>query len=530
MKPPNQSYPLLTLMALSISAIAYIFGPIFWSPNQYAMMIGGDGGMLYFNMLHYVWYGEGLSLTNMNYLDPECVLMTASQASVSILLKMMSSVVPAIDNYVVGIVHVIFMLAIVLQNLCLYLVLRKVKITPWMAALLTLCLGLLAPQLVRISYGHFGLSYPFILPLTILWLLFDRKDKWYKWLTAAYLFSILFFGFNNPYILFISVTLALSYSLIGWLLTRRRSHLEKIGWSLLIVMIVYGTIFLNDPYDDRIGQQWGHFYFASTLNGIFYDQYSLLYKGLSIISEMEPGRSETYATVSLASLLIVVLSVAVALSRGKFIKAWQTIPDYFKLLVLSSILVFVYASAFFKWSLWSSLIGEFKPLTMIKASGRLSWIVYYAFSITAAYLFYQLWRYRGWQKWKPLLLLFPLLWLFEGFTYVKDHVKAAHYDDPFNRQHLMSYRADMASDVDFDDYQAILTIPVFQSWNDNLLVESEWTTQLHAQSISLASDLPWINSRLSRAPVGRSLQNVQLTSHPLIKRDLVSALPPFISL
>ena len=79
-------------------------------------------------------------------------------------------------------------------------------------------------------------------------------------------------------------------------------------------------------------------------------------------------------------------------------------------------------------------------------------------------------------------------------------------------------------EVDFSNYQAIYTIPPIQSWMDNLLTTGDWNTEIHAQTISVASGLPWINSRLSRAPVNKSLKNIQLSSHPLIHKTTVDNL------
>lgn len=515
--------PLTLVVTISLIVVAFIFGPIFWSPNQHLMMVGGDGGMLYFNILYHAWYGDGLTLGNLNYLDPECILMTASQASVATSIRTLSKIFPGIAHYSIGIVHVLFMMAILVQNICLYLVLRKMNIRTWMSVVFALCIGSLAPQLVRIGYGHFGLSYPFLIPMTFLWLMSDLTLKSnYKW-TMLFFLVLMFLGFNNPYLMFFAGLLILVFSFFGLIVSRKKQFILKAGFGLVGLAVLYTVISLTDPFDDRIGQQWGHFYYASKLKGVFYDQYSILFKWLQPIIEVQPGRSETYATISLASIILLLIALfSAAFRQSKF--ALSEMSFHLKMMLLSASVIFLYSSAFFRLPLWEEFAAGIKPLTMIKSSGRLSWIAYYVLSISAVVVFSKLWQLLAHNKFQKLLLVLPLFWIYECGHYLDHFVKVKHYENSLTEDNLSKYTRSMDEVVDFKDYQALLTIPVIQSWMDNLLVPSEWTTEIHAQSISLAKELPWINSRLSRAPVGRSLQNVQLTAHPLIERTLINRL------
>lgn len=481
------------------------------------MMIGGDGGMLYFNILYHVWYGDGLTLSNLNYPDPECILMTASQASVSVTIRSLSHIFPNIASYTIGIVHVLFMAAIIVQNICLYFLLRKLEIRPWMSVLFALCIGSLAPQLVRIGYGHFGLSYPFLIPMTFLWLLNDIQKN-YKW-TILFFAVLMFLGFNNPYLLFFSGLLILVYSFFGFLIRKEKQYILKACLGIVALLVLYSVVSVTDPFDDRIGQQWGHFYYASTLKGIFYDHYSLLFKWLKPVFNISSGRSETYATISLTSVFLFIISL-ILLAFRQMRRELTKFSIPLKVMVLSGVLIFIYSSAFFGWPFWQAIAGEIKPLTMIKSSGRLSWVAYYVLSIVSVILFSKIWHLLSHSKFQKALLILPLFWLYECGHFLDHFVRVNHFQNTLSKDTLATYISPMEDEVSFDEYQALLTIPVIQSWMDNLVVPAEWTTEVHAQSISLAKELPWVNSRLSRAPVKRSLQNVQLTAHPLIERSL----------
>ena len=66
------------------------------------------------------------------------------------------------------------------------------------------------------------------------------------------------------------------------------------------------------------------------------------------------------------------------------------------------------------------------------------------------------------------------VWLVEGYIYVNQHAKLNLYTNHFALSHLEGYIQKKKEVINFSNYQAIYSVPVFQSWNDNILTEGDW--------------------------------------------------------
>jgi len=513
--------PYVILTAVSLIVLYLIFGVALWRPNDFAFMVGGDGNVIYYNIFYHTLYGSGVTLASMNYPDPDSILLTDAQGMIAIALNKLNTLFPWISGHVLGIVHVTIMLSIWLQYIVLYKVIKRIDAPTWMAILFAICIGTLAPQLVRISYGHLGLTYPFLIPLAILWLWHIEKQKVGLPLTIVFVLLTLFFGFNNPYLLVSVAILLLCYGAVDLLQTQFRKLkggvpiLFGVGF-LLILFVVTSWL---DPFQDRIQHQWGHFYYASTIEGILWGRYSLLNKVIEFIGLPYVGRSEARASISLISFLICIIGAGYGINQ--YIKTrqlpWQH-PS--AKLTMAAGISFLYASSFLQSKWWYWLASDSGIVTMIKATGRLSWITYYALSLLSVFIIIKVFRKLPTTLSYILILIIGVVWLAEGYIYVTQHTKVSLYSNHYALSHLDGYIKKKKEAIDFSKFQALYTVPVFQSWNDNILTEGDWPTEVHAIAISSATGLPLINSKLSRAPVGRSLENIQLSSDPIIYKTL----------
>ena len=521
MKSIRNSWPYLILTLASLVVIYGVFGAALWRPNDFAFMVGGDGNVIYYNIFYHALYGSGSTLSSMNYPDPECILMTDAQGMIAMVLNKLNTIFPWVSRHILGIVHVILMLGIWLQYIVLYKILKHLDAPIWIAILFSLCIGTLSPQLVRISYGHIGLGYPFLIPLAILWLWNSRRNQLKDSVTICFVGLTLFFGFNNPYLLVSVSILLLCYGGVELLQNRFQNTKGVVplvfGFGLLVSLFVI-TAWLN-PYEDRISHQWGHFYFASTLEGILWGKYSLLNKLIANVGLPYDGRSEARATISLISLIVSIAGGAFAikeLMRGKKIDWRHPVIK----LALAAGISFLYASAFLKSKWWYWLISDYGAITMVKATGRLSWISYYALSILSVFIILKFYKKLPKLLSNILIIMLGGIWLIEGYVYINQHCKLTFFENHFAIPHLKGYISKKKETIDFSKYQAIYALPVFQTWNDNIQTEGDWPTEVHSIAMSSATGLPLINSKLSRAPVGRSLENIQMSSDPLIYKTL----------
>lgn len=502
-----------------------IFGQALWRPNDFVFMVGGDGNVIYYNIFYHTMYGRGVTLSSMNYPDPEFILMTDAQGMIAMTLNTIKGLIPSLPNMIIGIVHVIIMVGMWVQYLVLYRIIRKLSAPSWMAVLFALCIGTLAPQLIRIQYGHFGLAYPFIIPMTILWLWRDRHRAGSGLFTFGFIIATLFFGLNNPYLLVSVALLLMSYGFMqilqsGW---RKKIPWSEMGLGCILLIILWAITHYNDPFVDRIQYQWGHFYYASTIEGILIGKYSLLNKIMASVGILYEGQPEARASISFTSIIIFVIGGAYAM-RSITMRQEISWRRPMTALLGAGCLVFLYSSAWFGHNWWQGLVGNCGIITMIKASGRLSWILYYALSIGSISVLLTVIKRLPSRFGTMLVCGLGCIWIIEGYVYISRHARVSLFTNHYALSHSEGYMKAKRDSIDFALYQALYAIPGFQSWNDNIIVQGDWATELHAMAISSGCGIPLIQSRLSRAPVGRSLLNIQLSSDPLIYKHLADQL------
>ena len=517
-------YLVLLISGLFISWM--IFGDALWHPNDYLMMDGGDGYIIYFNSFFHAIHGSGTTLTSMNFPNPDCIFMTDAQGVLSIINNYISSWLPTWPNYTAGSFHLLIIIGIIVHLFILHALLNQLDVTPWLCVVGAILIGSLSPQLVRVSYGHFGLAYPFIIPFTLLWLITPTNHNGFKIRTIFFIVVSLLFGFNNPYLLIITSILILAYGgiEIAFYKDRRKSGFLKLVLGFSFMGLLLFVLSILDPFDDRIQQQWGHFYYSSTLSGLFSGSYSLAHHYFNNFFNGWEFRSEANASISLTSILVITMASIIwgyKKVKGKVISFQINTPLI--IIIWSAMIIFLYSSTMFRDKHWHSLISQIDIITMVKASGRLSWIPYYVLSVFSVTLLSKIMRQR---RLLPFVFILLSLWTYEGYRYLSVHCKANLYDNHLHTSKLSAFIKPISQLVEFNEYQGIYNIPVSQSWNDNILTDGNWISEGHAYKIASATGIPLINSRLSRAPVRRSLENIQLSAHPLIKKHLLDKLDP----
>jgi len=139
--------------------------------------------------------------------------------------------------------------------------------------------------------------------------------------------------------------------------------------AISMMAILYVVMAVLDPFDDRVQQQWGHFYFSSTISGILSGTHSLQYDLLFDNLKDWEFRGETLATISLASIIGITSSLVFYITaRVKGISSNILKNSQLKYLLIAALMIFLYSSAMFRDKHWQMLISEFDFITMVKAS------------------------------------------------------------------------------------------------------------------------------------------------------------------
>jgi hypothetical protein len=385
--------------------------------------------------------------------------------------------------------------------------------------------------------GHFGLAYPFLIPMTMWWVLRKNQHPRIEKGDILIFLTLTFFTFNNPYVGFTASGFLLCAGFILFMMGIRRAENRKkafliAGMGLLANLVPYITFYFADPVQDRIQQQWGFFYYNATLKGLLFPQgsffYDLLHWAHAGVKELE---FETCINIGL--VLVGLLGTILTLSILGFFrkKKWPDAPFFRKenlLLFGAAFLLFLYAAnrsllpLNVKW-----MEDHLGPLLMFKASARIGWPIYFAIAVSGVLcLDWILKKIKS-----PLLVygvvgLLSIIWILEirqyvGIRYQESfHANFLHRD---KKKEILDFLQE--KNIDITQYQAILSVPKMMAWNDNFISEINWATQFYSMRISAATGLPMISAMLSRISNSRCAEAIQMLSHPLIKRDLLSKLP-----
>jgi len=513
-----------------------IFKDYFTKPNSMMYSFGGDALMLYYNTTFHTRYDHGSMLRSMNYPDGEYIYLTDAQGSWSNALQWINRHVTDIAGQTVGFVNGLNLYLLFAAVVLLFFLLRALKVHLFTAILFAPMILLLAPQVRRLS-GHFGLAYPFLIPMAMLWFLRKYRLGRLEKRDALMLGVSTFFTFNNPYTGFnINFFLVLAGILVfvfeGFKLKNWKRPAIISGMGLFVLGLVFLDFKLFDPVNDRLNPQWGFFDYHATFEGLFHPPNSILYDWLKHnnfkIPEIEFEAMLNVGIVTTVALAVMLLmTFAAPFFRQNKPSLQRLVPEH-RILLGASILLFLLAANTSLIKIPPAWLEEnFSWLTMFKASGRLGWTFYFALTVTAVVFIDRLFRVTSpWFMASLFSLSVAGLWNAEINQYIKPVFKdsfQANYFDAAHEQEIFDVLRQ--NKIEITDYQAMLCLPKMMAWSDKILSDINFRTQLYGTRLSVATGLPMVNSMLSRIGLQHTLERVQMLSNPLVERTLLQKFP-----
>lgn len=513
-----------------------IFKDYFSRPNSMMYSFGGDALMLYYNTAYHTRYDQGSTLRSMNYPDGEYIYLTDAQGSVSNTLQWINRHVTDISGQTVGFVNGLNLYLLFAAVVLLFFLLRALGVHTLLAILFAPLILLLSPQIWRMG-GHFGLAYPFLIPMAMLWFVRKYRVGRLEKRDAAMLALSLFFTFNNPYTgfnlnFFLIVAGLLVFALEGFQKQNWKRPAIISGMGLLVLGITFLNFKLFDPVPDRVDPQWGFFYYHARFEGIFYPTNSILYNWLKQNGMKPPDVDfETMLNVGIITTLAIAAMLLMALSKP-FLRenkpVLQKLAPEHRVLLGATFLLFLMAAN-------TSIIPISKTwleahmgwMLMFKAAGRLAWGFYFALTLTGVVLVDRLFRMTSPRFMAVLfVVLVAAVWNAEINQYTRIKFKEVFQENFFDRKHEQEMLDVLQQNhIDVSQFQAMMSVPKMIAWSDKILSDVNFNTQFYSVRMSLATGLPMVNSMLSRIGMQQALDRVQMLSNPLIDRKLPARFP-----
>lgn len=521
---------LITFALFSIKFPHYVS-----EPNNQVFFPNGDLLVTLYDMIYHVKYDTDGIFNGMNYPDGDYIFMTDANGSFATVMRWIDNYLFDIETCLPGILLTSIFLLLGFCGMLLFMILRTSGVSTTLSFILAPLITFLSPQMMRIAC-HLSLSFPFVIPMVMLWTLRKYKVPKLEIWDVIFALATFFFFMNNAYIGFIMCMFA---SLIGFFLfvkdrkqgSHRTASLIMMVTPVVITIVVYIILKINDPYSDRLEEQWGFFHYHTKLSSLFYPKFSLAATWHPKYSLADKRSIEWTNNLGLVPMALI-LSYLVYAARRKFQKTLAPLLPRTTMMWCfwwASFCMFLFAANTAIFPIKNIIESYMGPLLMFKSSGRFSWPLYFVVALFAAKVL-QAWMDRLEVKRKnaSYFLLLPLVLI---YAYETNYYLENRFDGKDKINYLTSPEIDNVDreldslNIDRDNYQAMFVLPLFQGWNEKIRAGVFNHSEMAALQVSSATGIPMINGRLSRNSTSRTLTSVQVSSHPLIKKEILYKLP-----
>ncbi len=531
-KPIRPFYQMLIVFAAASLAFSLFFQDLMLAPYATSPVVSGDGLTIHYNLAYHAKHGSGAMLTSQYHPYAESIFMTDGHGLLAVVLAAMRPIFPSIGEHAVGISNFLVFWSNPLAALLLFMALRQLKIRWPLAMVGGILIAMLSPQIHRQMAGQFTLGFTWLLPLVIWYLLAWNGGKRYWAKTLLVGLAVYLLGLNNPYLYAISATLILATAGLAVVYQLFRPQAEtwaKIGYWVFVFAVttlaLYGTLAYFDTVTDRVEVPFGFFHNTANWGGLLSSTGLFGYDFFhGLLPDLGRPRHENQIYLGLVPMLFVV-----ALPFLLAVKRWRSTVAEHQVLWLSLLgslagLIFAFGLPFIWFKYWS--YDHLGAVLQFRAPARFGWPFYYLLSITTIYAIN---AFYGSAKKKTtvsvLIGLALLVWGVEAGQYLGQKLDGMHKENALSEPKLDVYRGIAAAhSIDTERYSSIFLLPTELGWTDKIHHNGTWRSNHDGYQLSLATGLPLLNGKLSRLSLSRSLQSLQVTSNPLVEKEILNAI------
>jgi hypothetical protein len=511
------------------------------NPSQYLFGMG-DGIKNYYSVIYHVVHGEGWHFKGMLHPYGDSITFADGQPILTFIFKLLFD--PTVQNgtALLGAMNLIMILGLVVTAWLIHIILKKALVPAWFAVPFAIIIAFLSPQLQRFT-GHYALAYTFFIPL--IWLLvikvYECDRKWI-WSMVSILVVILF-SLNQPYYLLISLSLLgsiLIYDIISiWAFNGSRENWVWLTFMTILPMIAIMAFFsVTDQCSDRPTTPYGVSAYVSSFSGVFIPvhgpMFTLVRDYLFRLWRYPGWEGLGYVGIP-ASLFMVffVLNFLKSLYKRKWNTFfWRASPKVIQVAFIPSIFVFLVSAGVLNriGLLWLS--DHIEGLKQFRSLGRLVWIFYYVFTVSAVFYFYSIYRYIKFKSSGKLkstaitmMVLIAGVWTIDMVSNIKGNKSLMIKDAP----HKHSFNSGFADILKISghsaaDFEAILPLPFTLLGSEKIgLNEGRWS-MAHCMNASFSTGLPMLGGSMSRTSVKVTEMQAGLVGAPILNRPILDDL------
>lgn len=502
----------LLLLLTSFCIYFYYFPGVFLSPNSVLSSINGDALKNYYTYLYHIKNDQGfVHFAGMNYPYGEHVAYTDSHPFLTLILHYL----PFTHRYLIGILHVLIFGSYILTPLIISRVLHRLGLDRSSGFFISMGLTLLSPQFFRIYAGHYSMSYPLIIPLSVLLLLnYFRSPSW-KWAWLLFLFHIINV-FVHMYPAFGLCVFAATAIVLSWVFGEKRSSFLKTSVHLFVAALLPLLLFklflvTTDHHLQRPALPYGFEASVTTFGSLLVPYFGGPFAALlSGIFKTAPGAFEGYCYLGFGLILLTVLVVALL----PFVYRKINFNKELLALLIASFLLLLFA-----FGAHLPLTGKTnETLNQFRALGRYSWFFYYMLPFFVFVTLYHTLKQMAPGKKAGIIFgllstLFFIANLAEVNTLFYTYRGYFHFRNFFNEQLLNSEEQCLIAAMKQQPLQAIIPLPTYNVGSE--IYDRSVTPYMDASLLlstlySYHTGLPIVSAQLSRNPIAETEQVISI--------------------
>jgi len=525
----------LVCVVVTLLVSAFYFKGLILDPANHATTFGGDGLTIHYNLQYHATYGTGTQLDAQYYPHGETIFLTAAQGFLAVTLAALRPVFPNIGDHAVTISNVLNYWSNILSALLLFLCLLKLKVRIQLALVFSILITFLAPQIYRQTCGHYSLSYSFLIPAVIYYLLDHTFSKSFILKSLVIGLLLICLGLNDPYLIAIGTSLILGSAGVALVFYRKWKQLDLkviVSWALVALCSLAVTLIILSGLDsatDRTEVQYGFFDNISSVKGLLLGDNSWLSKLLTPALKMRATSFEAYNYLGIIPALSLIALVVGSVTKRRQFFTTLFENSQFRIIVIACFLVllfsFSYPFAFFKEFTYNHL----EKLLQFRAPGRFAWVFYYGMCLVTAKAIATCFDTLLRQNKKTLAALFiiPVLgiWAYDVHEFLDWRTTGNINHNALSPNRIKDFK-DLTKELQLtkEHYHGLFLLPTEHGWTDKVHHSGSWRSNYEGYRLSVAAGLPLINGKLSRMSVSNNFASLQLVSDPLIKRSLLEKL------
>lgn len=510
----------------------FYWWPMVKDAHLYIFGKSGDSIKNYFSSLYYILYDKDHHFTGLNYPYGEHLAYTDAQPIFSLILSPLVNGNYEYSGNIVTLINLLIIASVPTAAVYLYRLFTLWKMPSWYSGVMASAIALLSPQAMQMT-GHYTLAYVCFFPMiwyyTANWL----QNK--KIISLVLLsFTLLLFGFIQAYYFALALTFLVFTSIFYTIYKSRVPSLRFRVFGLLIAstvpLIIYflwihftgGNAILDRPY-----RPYGFYDYVAGFRDIFIPIDGKVADLINVFFPISEVHWEGYGYVGLAAIISTLAGVWVLRDR---IHEKEFLAPSLGVYLMAGLGCFLFAFCIpFKLvpeSWIPNIIFQFRTL------GRFIWIFYFVFSATSIWLLYILSEYLRKKSHSVIGMIFLLsmifLWTYEGLSLQKRQANDINAHGKLTNDYLSfdnSYSKKLNEIGQKPEYfQAILAFPYFNIGSEEFSIERNKSTLYEASKIALDMHLPIAQNYLNRTSIAQTVNLIQLMSHPLIQKEVLSEL------